>query len=56
MALVYSSCLSQLTGLLKFYCDELSVSFRSDGVNQIDIGADFKRISIDDLEADELPF
>ena len=50
------SCLGQLTGLLKYYCDELSVSFRSDGVNQIDIGADFKRISIDDLEADELPF
>ena len=50
------SCLGQLTGLLKSYCDELSVSFRSDGVNQIDIGADFKRISVDDLEADELPF
>lgn len=50
------SCLSQLTGLLKFYCDELSVSFRADGVNQIDIGADFKRLSNDDLEADELPF
>ena len=50
------SWLGQLTGLLKFFCDELSVSFRADGVNRIDIGADFKRLSTDDLEADELPF
>ncbi len=51
-----NSCLAQLTGLLKFYCDELSVSFKADGVNGISIGQEFARVSMDDLEADVLPF
>lgn len=51
-----SSCFSQLSALLVFYCDALSVSFNSDGVNKISIGNTFTRVSMDDLEADELPF
>lgn len=58
------NCLAHLTGLLTSYCDALSVSFRSEGVNAISIvpasvGAvpdGFVRLSVDDLEADELPF
>ena len=51
-----SSCFSQLSALLVFYCDALSVSFKADGVNEISIGHTFTRVSMDDLEADELPF
>lgn len=50
------SCFKHLSALLVFYCGALSVSFKADGVNQISIGNDFTRLSLDDLEADELPF
>ena len=50
------SCLGQLKGLLKSYCDTLSVSFMADGVNEISIGQPSARVSLDDIEADELPF
>lgn len=49
-------CLVQLRELLQLYCDALSVSFCSDGVNALSIGQQFTRLSSDDLEADELPF
>lgn len=45
-----------LTELLYYYCLTLSVSFSADGVNAISIGNNFRRLSADDLESDELPF
>lgn len=45
-----------LTELLYYYCSTLSVSFSADGVNAISIGNNFRRLSADDLESDELPF
>lgn len=51
-----SSCYDSLTRLLQAYCDALSVSFHSGGVNEISIGSVFTRLSTDDLEVDELPF
>lgn len=49
-------CLDILTFLLRSYCDALSLSFSSDGVNSISIGRHFERLSNDDLEADGLSF
>lgn len=51
-----SSCYDSLSRLLQAYCDALSVSFHSGGVNEISIGTVFTRLSTDDLESDELPF
>lgn len=45
-----------LRSLLGSYCDMLSLSFRSGGVNEFAIGSRSDRISRDDLESDELPF
>ena len=47
------SCLKEL---LAYYCASFSVSFRSTGVNPIEFGSDFQRLSADDLEDDSLPF
>lgn len=46
----------QLSTLLLVYCNDLSLSFRSDGVNPVSIGAVASRPSSDDLESEELPF
>lgn len=49
-------CCDRLKSLVEFYCDALSVSCSFEGVNGFSVGADFSRVSTDDLEADELPF
>lgn len=49
-------CSDSLLALLRYYCSELSLSFRSGDVNPIVIGSG-ERCSFDDLESDEeLPF
>lgn len=51
-----SGCSKALESLLQTYCDVMSLSFSCEGVNGFSVGAQFKRLSLDDLEADELPF
>lgn len=55
-AQLLDSCFDSLSRLLKAYCDVLSLSFHSGGVNEISIGTVSSRLSEDDLESDELPF
>ena len=50
------SCQEKLRDLLGWYCDALSVAFRSGGVNEISVGGQWIRLSEDDLEHDEMPF
>lgn len=50
------SCVIQLEKLLEHYCCVLSVAFRADGVKKLAFGGSAKRLSLDDLESDELPF
>lgn len=51
--LLSDSCLTSFGALVEHYCDVLSVSFASGGVN---IGYPLSRFSLDDLEDDSLPF
>lgn len=54
---LFDSGVAVLVVLLRYYCSLLSVSFSARGVNSISIGSDSDRMSLDDLEDDDvLPF